>query len=120
MHYLSIFTPARNDGPPSPEHMAAMGQLIEEMTRNGKLVTTGGLGRRATGAFAVARKDGAFTVDEKPCAVWMLAGGFSITAAASRADAIADAKRFLDVAGDGTSEVIELAFAPSHLRQGGG
>lgn len=118
MHFLSIYTPAVNDGPPSPEHMTEMGKLIGEMTRTGKLVTTGALGMRDTGAFAVTRKGGAYTVDEKPSAAWMLGGGWAITAAATRAEAIADTKRFLEVAGEGRSEVIELAFGPSHLEQG--
>ena len=118
MYYLSIYTPARNDGPASPEHMAAMGQLIEQMTRNGKLVTTGALGKRATGGVSVRRKDGAFMVDETPNTAWMLAGGFAILSAASRADVIADTKHFLEIAGEGISEVIELAFGPSHLEKG--
>lgn len=118
MRYLSLYTPAVNDGPPSAEHMAAMGKLMEEMTRAGKLITTGALGMRASGAFAVTRRDGAYTVDERPTAKWMLAGGWAIIAADNRAEAIADSRRFLEVAGDGTSEVIELAFGPSHLEQG--
>ena len=110
MQYLSLYTPAVNAGPPTPERMAAMGKLIEDMRKEGKLVAAGGLGRRATGAFTVTQKSGAYTMDEKPTAAWMLAGGFAVLEAATRAEAIADTKRFLAVAGDGTSEVIELAF----------
>lgn len=110
MQFLSIYTPATNDGPPSEAHMAEMGKLIEEMTANGRLVVTGALGMRDSAAFSVTRKGSSFTVDEKPTASWMLGGGFAIIRAPSRAEAIADTKRFLDVAGDGTSEVIQLAF----------
>ena len=117
MYFLSLRTPAGSSGPPSPEHMAEMGKLVEEVTRNGKLVTTGALGRRDPGGFAVTRLGATYTVDEKPTAAWMLGGGFAIISAPSRAQAIADTRRFLEVAGDGVSEVIELAFGSSHLEQ---
>ena len=111
MQYLSIHTPAAGTaGPPSVAHMAEMGRLIEDMTKQGKLLATGALGRRDTGAFSVHLKDGAYTVDEKPTAAWMLGGGFAILKAGSRAEAIEDTKRFLAVVGGGVSEVIELAF----------
>lgn len=110
MQFLSIYTPARNDGPPSEARMAEMGKLIEEMTKKGRLIVTGALGMRDSAAFSVTRKGATYSVDEKPSAAWMLGGGFAITKAASRAEAIEDTKRFLEVAGEGTSEVIQLAF----------
>lgn len=111
MQYLSIHTPAPgSSGPPTQEHMAAMGKLIEDMTKEGKLLATGALGRRDTGAFSVELKNGAYAVNEKPQAAWMLGGGFAILKADSRADAIEQTKRFLAVVGGGASEVIELAF----------
>ncbi len=119
MHFLSIHTPAAaNAGPPSAEQMQAMGRLMEDATREGWLVTTGALGRRDGGGFTVTLKQGAFTVDEKPTTAWMLGGGFAIIAAASRVEAVDQTKRFMAVAGDGISEVIQLAFGPSHLEQG--
>ena len=83
---------------------------MQDMTKSGKLIATGGLGRRATGAFAITLKSGDYSVDETPNADWMLAAGFVILKATSRAEAVEDVKRFLCAAGDGVSEVIDLAF----------
>ena len=43
MRYLSLYRPAGGEegGMPDPEHMAAMGALIEEMTAKGWLESTG-------------------------------------------------------------------------------
>jgi hypothetical protein len=111
--YLSLFIPARpNAGPPSPEHMAQMGKLVEEQTKAGKLIMTGGLKRRDGDGFIVKSEGGHVSVDTKPQAEWMLAGGWAILQAADRAAVIDDVKKFLSVVGDGRCEVIEL-FEPS-------
>lgn len=118
MYFLSIHTPAPGAaGPPTPEHMQAMGKLMEEATREGWLVTTGALGRRDVGGVTVTLKNGVYTVDEKPTTQWMLGGGFAIVSAASKAEVVERTKEFMAVAGDGVSEVMQLAFGPSHLEQ---
>ena len=45
MRFLSIYTPDPKTAgaPPTPEHMASMRKLIEENTKSGLLVATGGL-----------------------------------------------------------------------------
>src|SRR4029450_9261814 len=66
MRFLSIYTARESNRPPSPEHIAAMGKLIEEGMREGYLLGTEGclptsLGARirvTNGQFAV--KDGPF------------------------------------------------------------
>jgi hypothetical protein len=42
MRYLTIYRPesGQEGGMPSPAHMDAMGKLIEDMTRAGKLIST--------------------------------------------------------------------------------
>ncbi len=45
-------------GPPSPELMAQMGQFMDEMTKNGKLVATGAFAPIATGTTKVSLTDG--------------------------------------------------------------
>src|SRR5277367_6579880 len=40
MKFLSLYKPARRDGPPSPEYMADMGKLIEESMKSGVLLAT--------------------------------------------------------------------------------
>jgi hypothetical protein len=111
--YLSLFT---NDtppsGPPSQEHMAQMGALIEKQMKAGKLIATGGLKKRSSDAFVVRKKGNAFTVDEKPTAEWMLAGGWAILQGETRADIVEDCKLFLNMVGDGRCEIIEIFGGP--------
>ena len=42
MRFLSIYKHAETNVPPTTEHMAKMGQLIEEMTKAGVLLATEG------------------------------------------------------------------------------
>jgi hypothetical protein len=111
MQFLSLYTPAKApSGPPSPEHMARMGQLIEEFSKAGKLVTTGGILSRET-ALKVTLKEGAFNVQEGPIAgsSLMPAAGYALLRANSRDELITDIKKFLDAAGaDGACEIIQV------------
>ena len=43
MRFLSIYRSKETNEPPTPERMAEMGKLIEEMTREGTLIHTAGL-----------------------------------------------------------------------------
>ena len=43
---------------------------------------------------------------------WMAAGGFAVMNANSQDELIADVKRFLEVGGDGTCEIIGLMTGP--------
>ena len=90
--------------------MAAMGQFIEESTRSGVLVATGGLTPSATGA-RVRSTGGKVTVTDGPFTETKeLIGGFAIVRAATKAEAIAQATRFLGVpgVGDGECEVRQM------------
>lgn len=109
MQYVTLFTPV-HQGPPSQEHIAKMGALIGEMFANGSLVATGGLMKRGEHAIAVTRKDEAYTIAEGQAAAkdWMAASGFALINAATKAELIAITKRFLDCAGDGTSEILPM------------
>ena len=110
--YLSLFIPAKPpSGPPSPEHLAQMGKLMDDYTKAGKLIMTGGLKKRDGDGFIVTGEGGHYSVDDKPRSEWMLAGGWAILQAADRPAVIEDVKVFLNVTGDGRCEVIEL-FEP--------
>src|SRR3989442_9622767 len=67
---------AKPSAPPSPELMAEMGKLIEETTRAGILLATGGLGDKSTHVRSSAGKDtitdGPFTETKE------LTGGFAL------------------------------------------
>jgi hypothetical protein len=114
MQFLSLYTPAKApSGPPSAEHMADMMKLMEKMTKAGVLVTTGGILSRQTG-MKVVRKDGTVSVEDGPVAgsSLMPAAGYALMRANSREELVGYIKEFLQVAGDGTSEIIQVFDGP--------
>ena len=113
MRYLSIFKSPERNSPPTPEEMAAMGMLIEKFAKSGHLLSTEGCLPSARG-FRVRRSDSNVTVTDGPFTeAKEVVGGFAILRADSREEAIALAREFLDVAGDGECEVRELYEAPA-------
>ncbi|MGC3980190.1 MAG: hypothetical protein QM808_02930 [Steroidobacteraceae bacterium] len=114
MQFFSLFTPAAApSGPPSAEHMAKMGKLIEDMSKAGVLVATGGLLSRNTG-MKVVRSNGVFTVEDGPVAgsSLMPAAGYALLRAGTREELVKHVKTFLDVAGDGKCEIIQVMEGP--------
>ncbi len=108
MKFLSLFTPAPRPGPPSPEYRAAMERLIEESTKAGTLLWTGGLLPIATAA-RVRRCSEEITITDGPFAETKeVAGGFAILEARSRDHAIELSKAFLEIAGDGVTEIRQI------------
>jgi hypothetical protein len=85
--------------------MEAMGALIGEMSQAGVLLSTEGCAPSAKGVRV--RRDGdKITVTDGPFTeAKELIGGFALIKVASKDEAIAWTKRFLQVAGDGESEV---------------
>jgi hypothetical protein len=110
MQFLSLYTPATPpSGPPSAEHMAQMGKLMDEMMKKGVLVTTGGILSRQTG-MKVVRQNGKVSSVDGPVAgsSLMPAAGYAIMRADTREELAAHIKTFLDIAGDGTCEIIQI------------
>jgi hypothetical protein len=108
MRFLSIYQSVETNTPPSPGHIAKMGQLIEETMRSGNLLSTEGCLPSRLGA-RVRLKDGKITVTDGPFTESKeVVGGFAILQADTKEGAIALAQKFLDVAGDGVCEIREL------------
>jgi hypothetical protein len=109
MRFMSIYkTLKESDTPPTAEHMADMGRLIEEFTKSGVLVETGGLQSSAKGV-RVRKADGKTTVTDGPFTESKeLIAGYAILEVTSRAHAVELAKRFLDVVGEGETEVRQM------------
>lgn len=108
MRYLSIYKTAEAVAPPTPEQMAEMGKLIEEMTRTGVLLATEGCLPTAKGA-RVRKSGGKMTVTDGPFTeAKEVVAGFALLEAKSKQDAIELTKRFLGVAGDGECEIREV------------
>ena len=85
---------------PSEKLMADMGKLMEEMTREGKLVSTAGLRPTAEGV-RIRQRNGKQSVTDGPFTETKeVVGGFAILEAKSREEAVELTKRFLRVHGD--------------------
>lgn len=109
MKFIAIWKPAESgDAPPTQAEMAAMGALIGEMMQAGVLLDTGGV--MNGGASMRVRRDGdAITVTDGPFTESKeVIGGYAVFKVGSKDEAVAWTRRFLEVAGNGTSELHEL------------
>lgn len=103
--------------PPPPEFMQAMGSLMEEMFRAGKLLDTGGLAPSAD-SVRLRLSNGRHSVTDGPYTeAKEVIGGFAIVNADSRAEAVDLARRFMAVhelwkGCDVECEVREIAEPP--------
>jgi len=116
MKFLSIVKTPEHLGAPPQALLDAMDKLVQESIKNGSVVQTAGLaggakgGRGRLSAGKVTVTDGPFTEAKETI------GGYAILEAASRDEAIANAKLFLDVhrkhwpAWFGECEVHEIVF----------
>jgi hypothetical protein len=101
MRFLSLVRIDETTGQkPSERLMREMGKLMEEMSREGKLVATAGLTPTSQGKRMRSRHgkmsttDGPFTESKE------VIGGYAILEAASMEEAMALTRRFLEVHGD--------------------
>jgi hypothetical protein len=111
MKFVSIWKPdpAVSSAQPDETQMAAMGQLIGELMSAGVLLDTGGVSDGGS-SLRVQRSDGKVTVTDGPFTETKeLVGGFAIFKVNSRDEAIALTQRFLEIAGDGISELHEVS-----------
>ena len=100
MRFLSMIRIDEKSGlAPSEKLMTDMGKLMEEMTREGSLVSTAGLRPTAEGV-RVRLRNGKLSTSEGPFTETKeVIGGFAILEAKSMKDAIALTNRFLQVHG---------------------
>jgi hypothetical protein len=114
MKFISIWKPdsACATTEPSQEQMTQMGALVGELMGTGVLVDTGGV--MSGGASMRVRKNGEkVTVTDGPFAESKeVVGGFAILNVKDRVEALEVTRRFVDCAGDGVSELHELAEMP--------
>jgi hypothetical protein len=108
VRFLSIYKSVETNTPPSAEHMAKMGKLVEDAMTAGWLLATEGCLPTAMGA-RVRRTGDETTVASGPFAdAKEVTGGFAILQAKSKAEAIELTKSFLALAGDGECEIRQL------------
>jgi len=91
--------------PPTEEAMTEMGAMLEEATKSGVLVATGGLAPTSMGA-KITLKDGEFTVVDGPFTeAKELIGGWALMECRDLEEAIEWSKRFVSVVGEGEVRV---------------
>ena len=94
--------------PPSPELMTEMGAFVEEATKAGILVATGGLAP-VQEATKVSLADGRYTVTDGPFTeAKELIGGWALMEVRDKDEAIEWTKRFLGVLGYGESTIRQV------------
>jgi hypothetical protein len=91
--------------PPSPELYERMGRFVEEATKAGVIVATGGIAPTSEGA-RISLKDGNYTVVDGPFAeAKELVGGWALMECRDLSEAVEWSKRFLGVLGEGEVRV---------------
>jgi hypothetical protein len=91
--------------PPTPEIYQKMGAFIEEATKAGVLVATGGVGPLEE-AVKVQYHNGEFTVLDGPFTeAKELVGGWALLECLDKNEAVEWTKRFLAIVGEGESTI---------------
>jgi hypothetical protein len=111
MKFLSMYTPDQKSAgvPPSKEMMEKIDKFVEESMKAGKLLATGGLLPTSKGGARVRCSGGEITVTDGPFTeAKEVIAGFALLEAKSKEEAIEMAKRFLQIAGDGESDLRQI------------
>ena len=99
---------------PCKRELPAMGQLMKELTEAGVVVASEGLMPSDHGARVKYDGGGRHTVTDGPFAeAKEIVAGFAVVNVKSKAEAVELAKRFLAIAGEGESDVLQV-FEGSH------
>jgi hypothetical protein len=114
MRFMMLYKPGyESDAPPTQQEMEEMGRFIGEMAQAGVLIATDGLQPSSKGV-RVRISDGKFTVTDGPFTETKeLIAGYAIVQARSKQEAIELAKRFLEVVGEGESEIRLMHDVPA-------
>jgi hypothetical protein len=115
MRFMAIVKPGKDyeaGRPPSPGLMAAMGKLNDESTKAGIFVTGGGLRPSAHG-HKVRMAGGKITVTDGPFAETKeVIGGFAILNYATHEEAIAGARRVMQIHAEHGVTELEIELRP--------
>ena len=109
MRFISIFTHEPLNRPPTEAEMVAMGKLIQDAMKEGWLIATEGVSFGSTGLRVHRSGAGKVTVTDGPFTeAKEVIGGYALLKASSEEEVVRLAKRFLEVAGQGTCEMYRL------------
>ncbi len=109
MKFLCIYKPSKPEGTrPTEREMAEMGKFVEESFKSGVLLATEGCLPSAAGA-RIRRSGGKVRVTDGPFTeAKEIVGGFALIRLESKQEAIEFTKRFLEIAGDGETEIRQV------------
>jgi hypothetical protein len=108
MKFLMTYAQKPDSPPPTEQQMAAIGALTQKNMASGIIVMTGGLVRPSRG-IQLRCQDGKVSVTDGPFAETKeLIDGFALVEVSSREAAIAQATEFMQLAGDGTGEILQV------------
>jgi hypothetical protein len=117
MRFMLMF---KSDKPTDPGKSACkrelpeMGKLMQELTEAGVIVSTEGLLPSEFGARVKYGGGGKHTVVDGPFAeAKEIVAGFAVVDVTSKAQAVELAKRFLSIAGEGESDVLQVFEGPT-------
>jgi len=108
MRFLLTYQQSPDLPPPTPEKMAAIGAYTQKNIAAGIVVMTGGLVRPTQGT-QIRCVRGKVSVTDGPFAETKeLIDGFALVQVGSKAEAIALATEFMQLAGDGSGEILQV------------
>lgn len=108
MKFLMTYAGSPDAPPPTPAKMAAIGAFGQKNAADGILLMSGGLVRPSRGIH-LRCDEGAVTVTDGPFAETKeLIDGFALIEVPTHADAVAVATEFMQIAGDGTAEILRV------------
>lgn len=108
MKFLMTYAQNPDAPPPTPEKMAAIGAYSQKNIESGVVVLTGGLVRPSRGIHVRCESGKASVVDGPFAETKELIDGFALIEVPSRDEAVRVAKEFMELAGDGTGEILQV------------
>lgn len=108
MKFLMTYAASPDAPPPTAEKMAAIGAYSERQAKAGVLLMTGGLVRPSRGIHMKCEGGKPSLVDGPFAETKELIDGFALIEAKSREEAIVLCGEFMQLAGDGTAEILQV------------
>ncbi len=112
MRFMSLWRPAPTADLASERMFNEMNKLVEESTRSGVLVATGGWDPKSP-STVVRNAAGRVTVTDGPYSeAKEVIAGYAILECRSQEHAIEEARKFMKIAGEGVCELRQLGEPP--------
>lgn len=111
MRYMLMFKSDQNPEPgvsPCKQHLPEMAKVMEELKQSGVLVATEGLLPSDSGARVRLAGSDLRVLDGPFAEAKEVVAGFAVVNVKSKAEAVQLAKRFLEIAGGGECDVLEV------------